>query len=165
MKYLVIALLLCTSSIIKVKSQQVETSFYEGIFDILKNNKAFQNFTREKYKRIAISPQLVNFDVLGWFCEKQIQEVIPNYKAKDSFGDRDYKYYKSLEGLNSNRNTKYIVFFTEINENLVLAEILKPIHISNDYRTASKFANGVVFLIKINQDCSKIVFTTKVNHS
>lgn len=121
--------------------------------------------SKAKYSNIRVSTQIVPFDVLGWFYQTEITNKIDGYTIKSRITADDYTDDSRLNELsNFKKKSKWVVFFSSVNENLFLAEVLTESN-SSDYKTASMFGKGSVFLFEINDGILKSAKCKSVHHN
>lgn len=163
-KILYVIFILVVSSV-ELMGQNKDTIIYYSQAMNYLNGKSSIGKPDENFSKIRVAPQIVPFDVLGWFFQSDLSNTIPGYTPKSSFGDSDYISNDNLEKFsNYKRESKCLVFFTSIRNNILLAEILKE-HNSSDYLTASMFGQGIVFLFEYSDGKLKKVTGKKVHHN
>jgi hypothetical protein len=63
-----------------------------------------------------------------------------------------------------NEDSHYRLFYSEINQSLVLAEIVESFYKSEDYISATLFSKGIVFLLEIKDGVPRIINFIRVEH-
>lgn len=162
MKYVILVLFLALCNNGEGISSPHESELYYKAYQTITSNEDFKAFVDKN--ELWVSPRLLSFDVLGWYFQKEISTYIPGYEVLNTSGEELYVDSISLFDETIDINSRYRLFFTEINQNLVLAEIVESLHMSEDYMSATLLSKGIVFLITVKNDTLEIVKHMQVDH-
>lgn len=162
----IVILILIFASPNLVKAQNVDSTlmYYSQALEYLKRESSYGK-PKERYSKLRVSPQVVHFDILGWFLQSEVSKKITDYVPKSKFSDDDYQEAIHLERLTDGlKKSKCQLFFSEIRNNMLLTEVIRETN-SSDYRTASMFGEGTVFLFEFTDGKLTNVVSKNVRHN
>jgi|GEM_PF-3021423 len=163
-KILFLAITITFSCLIKAQEGDRESNYYTQVLDYLKGESSF-GIPENRYSKLKVSTQIVDFDVLGWFLQSELSKRISDYKPKSKFSDDDFRYEESLRNLTDDfKKSKCQIFFSKMKGNILLAEVIKESK-SSDYRTAVRFGEGTVFLFEFNDGKLENVVSKNAYHN
>ncbi|TKG88254.1 hypothetical protein EYV94_27350 [Puteibacter caeruleilacunae] len=155
----------CLKTVNGQDNSEFNMSYYSQAMEYLTGNKRIGK-TKANYSNVRVSPQVVPFDMLGWFFQSEIsKKTKKEYLADGDVKESDYKNIDCLENFsNFKKSSKNLIFFSEIRNDFLIAEVMRETN-NSDYLGSTLFCQSTAFLFEYFEGRLKNVTKKEVFHN
>lgn len=135
----------------KCSAQENDNRYYKGAYDYLISLPEIGN------NGLKISDTIVHIDLINFYeelSEGNDRAMLYKLDSIDNENNNKNYYLQELNNLPSDTNSKYILFFSKIFKDILLAEIFENQGMKNTpYERLRAFNKSWVFLFKFDKNC------------
>jgi len=143
-----------------------QTEKYKKAIEIIVNSNEYKAYTNNP-KGYQVSDELIVFSKMGKMFKKQLSEnnvelsdydIVNNDKKKN-------KIDKGLLDLNKKKCTKLKIYFTEQQDGIFFAELIKEKKRNLEYNSRTHFGVSHIYMFKNNQGRIELVGKKSINYN
>ena len=143
-----------------------QTEQYKDALEIIVNSNEYKTYTSNP-KKYHVSEELIVFSKMGKMFKKQLSEndvelsdydIVNNDKKKNTID-------KGLLDLNKKKCAKLKIYFTEEQDGIFFAELIKEKKRNVEYGSRTHFGISHMYMFKNNQGNIELLEVQKINYN